>query len=298
MLVLKSTGSHYDLLDPATGARYKARLRGALRLKGARSTNPVVVGDNVQVDHIADETLITDIEPRRNYIIRRASNLSKESHIIAANIDRVYIVATVSSPPTAPEFIDRILITAQMYSIPATIIVNKCDVDAPDYISEIYNLAQYPTLRVSAITGMGIDTLRQQIAGQTVLFTGNSGVGKSTLINAIDPAIGARTGNISTAHHKGKHTTTFSEIFPFANGFLIDTPGVKGFGLVDIDKRDLYRSFPDMMRFAPNCQFYNCSHLHEPNCAVIAALEQGDIHPSRYESYAKMMEQEDESKYR
>ncbi len=297
-IVTKSTGSWYELLNPATGESEKARLRGSLRLKGSRSTNPVVVGDRVTTRGEGDEMVIEAIAPRRNYIIRRSSNLSKESHILASNIDRVYIVTTVSFPQTSPEFIDRVLVTAELYSVPATIVINKCDVvEAEDYLSEIYTMAGYEVLRVSALTGEGVEELRGEIAGRTVLFTGNSGVGKSTLINAIDPAIKAKTGDISASHLKGKHTTTFSEIFPFGDGFLIDTPGVKGFGLVDLKPEELYRSFPDLMRFAPDCQFHNCSHTHEPKCAVVDALERGEIHPCRYESYLKMME-DDKVKYR
>lgn len=297
MLVIKSTGSFYELLDAQSGERMRARLRGTFRLRGIRTTNPVVVGDNVTVEGTGDQCVIVDIAPRKNYIIRRASNLSKESHILAANIDRVYIICTVTFPATSPEFVDRVLVTAELYSIPATVVINKCDVEAEDYLSEIYTMAGYDVLRVSALIGQGIDELRAEIAGKTVLFAGNSGVGKSTLINAIDPMIGARTGEISVSHMKGKHTTTFSEIFPFGEGFLIDTPGVKGFGLVDIDPKDLYRSFPDMMRFAGDCGYYNCTHIHEPKCAVMEALERGEIHPSRYESYLKMLDQ-DGAKYR
>ncbi|MFI3294964.1 MAG: ribosome small subunit-dependent GTPase A [Rikenellaceae bacterium] len=297
-IVTKSTGSWYELLDQQTLEFSKARLRGALRLRGSRSTNPVVVGDFVTTEGQGEDMVIAQIEPRRNYIIRRSSNLSKESHILAANIDRVYIVSTVSFPMTSPEFIDRILVTAELYSIPSTIIINKCDVEGlEDYLSEIYQMAGYPVIRLSALTGEGVDQLRAEIAGRTVLFTGNSGVGKSTLINAIDPSIKARTGNISAAHLKGKHTTTFSEIFRFGEGFLIDTPGVKGFGLVELKPDELYRSFPDLMHFASGCQFHNCSHTHEPRCAVVDALERGLIHPSRYESYLKMME-DDKVKYR
>lgn len=296
-IVTKSTGSWYDVLETETGVTTQARLKGALRLKGSRNTNPVVVGDFVETIGVEPECVITDVHPRRNYIIRKASNLSRESQIIAANIDKVYIVTTLVAPPTSPEFIDRILVTAELYNIPVTILINKCDIEAEDYITPIYDMAGYEVRRISATDGTGIESLKQEIESKTVLFTGNSGVGKSTLINAIDPNIKARTGEISVVHNRGKHTTTFSEIFPFGNGFLIDTPGVKGFGLVDLDPKDLYRSFPDMMKYAPKCGFYNCSHTHEPNCAVMDAVRNELIHISRYESYLKMLEN-DETKYR
>lgn len=297
-IVTKSTGSWYTVYDTSSGQTVDARLRGALRLKGSRNTNPVVVGDFVNLQGDAnDGFVISDIEPRKNYIIRRASNLSKESQIIAANINKVYIVATLSTPPTQPEFIDRILVTAELYNIEAEIIINKSDIEADDYLTPIYEMAGYKIRKVSALTGDGIEELSSEIASKTVLFTGNSGVGKSTLINAIDPKILAKTGEISQYHNRGKHTTTFSEIFRFGDGFLIDTPGVKGFGLIDIDPKDLYRSFPDMMKFASDCGFYNCTHTHEPNCAVLTALEEGLLSESRYESYLKMLEN-DPTKYR
>lgn len=297
MIVTKSTGSWYTVLDVSSGKSYDARLRGSLRLQGSRSTNPVVVGDDVTISGLDNSYVIDSVSSRRNYIIRRSSNLSKESQILAANIDTVYIVTTLHSPATAPEFIDRILVTAELYNIPATILINKVDIDCDDYISEIYNMSGYQVRRISALSGEGIEVLRNEIGGKTVLFTGNSGVGKSTLINAIDPTLSAKTGEISNYHNKGKHTTTFSEIYRFGNGFLIDTPGVKGFGLIDIDSKDLYRSFPDMMKFATGCGFYNCTHTHEPNCTVLEALERGDLHPSRYESYLKMLDNSD-GKYR
>lgn len=296
-LVTKSTGSWYNVYDSETGEVIEARLRGALRLKGSRSTNPVVVGDVVTIEGDANGYVISAVEERKNYIIRRASNLSKESQILASNIDKVYIIVTVCSPPTSSEFIDRILVTAQLYNIDAAILINKSDLEADDYLTPIYNMAGYEIRHVSALTGLGLNELRNEIASKTVLFTGNSGVGKSSLINAIDPNLRAKTGEISSYHNRGKHTTTFSEIFRFGDGFLIDTPGVKGFGLIDIDPKELYRSFPDMMQFAHECAFYNCTHTHEPNCAVMAALERGELHESRYESYLKMLEN-DSVKYR
>ena len=296
-IVTKSTGSWYELLDTETDKTIKARLKGSLRLKGIRSTNPVVVGDRVIIQGEEDSYVIEDIEPRQNYIIRRASNLSKESHILASNIDRVYIVVTAEQPATSPEFIDRVLVTAELYNIEAIILINKIDIDQGDMFKEIYAKTPYRLVGVSAITGEGVMELKQEMAGKTVLFAGNSGVGKSTLINAIDPRIGARTGEVSEAHHKGKHTTTFSEIFRFGDGFLIDTPGVKGFGLLDIEPTELWKSMPDLMKYGANCAFNNCTHTHEPNCAVIDAVESELIHLNRYESYLKMIDTEN-GKYR
>lgn len=306
-IVIKSTGSWYTVLDPDSGTRSECRIRGVLRLKGSRSTNPVVVGDHVVVESSlqGDDAAITEILQRKNYIIRRSSNLSKESHIIAANIDKLYLTATIDFPHTSPEFVDRVLVTAEAYKIPVTILINKCDLlntdeqqNALQRFKEIYHLAGYPTCEISATTLAGIDTLREELRGQISLFTGNSGVGKSTLINAIDPTLNARTGNISSYHNRGKHTTTFSEIFPLqSGGFLIDTPGIKGFGLVDIDPHELSHYFPEMLRFSQDCQYYNCTHIHEPNCAVMQAVAQGAISESRYESYLKMLD-EDNVKYR
>ena len=298
LIVTKSTGSWYELLDMETGKTIKARLRGSLRLKGSRSTNPVVVGDRVAVRGDDDDScVIEEVLPRTNYIIRRASNLSKESHILASNIDRVYIVATAAHPATSPEFIDRVLVTAELYNIEAVILINKVDIDAGDMFREIYEKTPYRLVGISALTGEGVDDFKKEIKGKTILFAGNSGVGKSTLINAINPSIMARTGAISEAHNKGRHTTTFSEIFRFGDGFLIDTPGVKGFGLLDIEPTDLWKSMPDLMHYGANCAFNDCTHTHEPSCAVIAAVENGDIHPWRYESYLKMIDQ-DGGKYR
>lgn len=308
-LVTKSTGSWYAVLDPKTGLSAQCRIRGVFRLRGSRSTNPVTVGDRVRAEIGGDEgdNVITEILPRTNYIIRRASNLSKESHIIAANIDAAYLVATLDFPATSTEFIDRFLVTAEAYRIPAVIVLNKMDLfTVPEFrgiIDEFagtYRKAGYEVLEISAKTGTGIDGLRERMRDKTSLFTGNSGVGKSTLINAIEPGLHLKTGAISDYHHKGKHTTTFSEIFPLTGGgLLIDTPGIKGFGLVEIEPDELARYFPDLFRFAPECQYYNCTHTHEPNCAVTNAVAAGEIAESRYMSYLKMLEDDDKSgKYR
>ena len=300
-IVIKSTGSWYTVLDTSTGEQARCRIRGVFRLRGSRTTNPVVVGDRVRAEIGQEEgdNVITDIRPRSNYIIRRASNLSKESHIIAANIDTAYLVVTLDFPATSTEFIDRFLVTAEAYHIPVVILLNKMDLfAAPEYreiideFSAIYRSAGYEVTEISATTGQGIDTLRQRMHGRTSLFSGNSGVGKSTLINAIEPGLHLKTGAISDYHHKGKHTTTFSEIFPLTGGgFLIDTPGIKGFGLVDIAPDELARYFPDLFRYAPHCQYYNCTHTHEPGCAVKAAVEDGRISAERYSSYLGMLEE-------
>lgn len=307
-LVIKSTGSWYTVLTDS-GESVRARMRGSFRLQGSRSTNPVVVGDHVVLEHgqREDETVIVEIMERRNCIVRRSSNLSKESHVLAANIDMVYLVATLVEPATSAEFIDRVLVTAGAYNIPATLVFNKIDLleglasgrELLDEMVEIYCKAGYEVLMVSAERGDGVDDLRERLRGEVSLFTGNSGVGKSTLINALDPEIGARVGMVSSYHHKGMHTTTFSEIFPITGGgYLIDTPGVKGFGLVGIEAQELCRYFPEMMLRAPRCQYYNCTHRHEPGCAVMESVSRGEISESRYESYLKMAEQEKDGKYR
>ena len=300
-LVLKSTGSWYEVL--ADGVRYQCRIRGKLRLKGVRSTNPVVVGDWVKFE--ADEQggyVISAIEPRHNYIIRRASNLSKESHIIAANIDQALLVVTLFSPETALEFVDRFLVTCEAYKVPVTILLAKIDLarQHPEAVEEFYSIyekAGYKIVEVSATEGEGIETVRELLRGKTTLLSGNSGVGKSTLVAAVEQGLDIKTGEISQSHHKGKHTTTFSTMYPLAEGgYIIDTPGIKGFGLIDIDDAELAHYFPEMMRFLPECRFYNCSHTHEPHCAVVEAVKSGEIAYPRYESYLKIMDEDD--KYR
>ena len=301
--VMRSTGSWYEVLYE--GERYQCRIRGKLRLKGVRSTNPVVVGDVVRVEE--DEQggyVISAIEPRRNYIIRRASNLSKESHIIASNIDMALLVVTLFSPETATEFIDRFLVTCEAYKVPVTILLAKADLarQRPDEVAAfraIYESAGYPIIEVSALQGEGVDKVRELLRGKTTLLSGNSGVGKSTLVAAVEPGLDIRTGEISQSHHKGKHTTTFSTMYPLSEGgFIIDTPGIKGFGLIDIEENELAHYFPEMMRYLPECKFYNCSHIHEPHCAVVEAVKRGEIAYSRYESYLSMLDDIAENKYR
>ena len=300
-VVLRATGSLYEVL---LGERtVSCRIRGRLRLKGVRSTNPVVVGDIVRCERDeTGETVIADVEPRRNYIIRRASNLSKESHIIAANLDQALLVATLFSPETAPEFIDRFLVTCEAYKVPVTILLAKADLarTAPEAMAafhDTYERAGYRVIDVSATEGEGVDTVRNLLRGRTTLLSGNSGVGKSTLVAAVERTAEVRTAEISRSHHKGRHTTTFSTMYPLSEGgYIIDTPGIKGFGLIDIDDAELAHYFPEMMRWLPECRYYNCSHTHEPDCAVIEAVERGDIALSRYESYLKILDEDD--KYR
>ena len=302
-IVTRATGSWYDVAtDPETGMdTVRCRIRGRLRLKGVRSTNPVVVGDRVtcESDDNGDHAIV-GIEPRRNYVIRRASNLSKESHIIAANIDRALVLATLRQPATPPEFIDRFLVTCEAYKIPATVVLSKCDLQEPEALARvrtIYEDAGYPVIEVSTLTGRGVEEVRALLSGRTTLLSGNSGVGKSSLVAAIDPSLDIRTGEISESHNKGRHTTTFSTMYPLAGGgAVIDTPGIKGFGLIDIDDAELWHYFPEMMRVGHGCRFYNCTHTHEPGCAVEEAVRHGEIAPERYESYLKMLD--DDEKYR
>ena len=296
--VVRATGSWYDVLHD--GATVRCRIRGKLRLKGVRSTNPVVVGDEAVCEADGGDCVIVDIVPRRNYVIRRASNLSKESHIIAANVDQALLMVTLRSPETPKEFADRFLVTCEAYKVSAAILLSKIDLQDAEAVAEfraVYEGAGYRVLEVSAKEGRGVEEVRKLLAGRTTLVSGNSGVGKSTLIQTIDPSLDIRTGEISDSHHKGRHTTTFSTMYPLAEGgAVIDTPGIKGFGLLDIDAAELWHYFPEMMRVAPGCRFYNCTHTHEPGCAVVEAVRAGEIAWSRYESYLKILD--DDEKYR
>lgn len=298
-IVVRATGSWYEVLSG--GERLQCRIRGKLRLKGVRSTNPVVVGDEVRC--LTDEQgshVIIDITPRRNYVIRRASNLSRESHIIAANIDQALLLVTLRYPETPFEFVDRFLVTCEAYKIPVVIILAKSDlqeVEEVDFFRSIYENIGYRVLEVSSTTGEGVEAVHDLLVGRTTLLSGNSGVGKSTLVQRIDPTLDIRTAELSDNHQKGRHTTTFSTMYPLAEGgALIDTPGIKGFGLIDIKEEELWHYFPEMMHFGRACRFYNCTHTHEPGCAVIEALERGEISDLRYESYLKIMD--DDDKYR
>jgi len=298
-VVVRATGSWYDVLHD--GVPVRCRIRGRMRLRGSRSTNPVVVGDEVVCEtDAAGDHVITDIRPRRNYVIRRASNLSKESHIIAANVDRALLLVTLRAPATPMEFVDRFLVTCEAYKIPATLLLSKADLQDAEALAAfraVYEGAGYEVLEVCATEGTGLERVRELLAGRTTLLSGNSGVGKSTLVAAIDPSLDIRTGEISESHGKGRHTTTFSTMYPLAGGgAVIDTPGIKGFGLIDIEGAELWHYFPEMMRTAPECRFYNCTHTHEPGCAVIEAVRCGRISAVRYESYLKM--RDDDDKYR
>ena len=299
-VVISSTGSWYRVAT--ANGELDCRIRGRLRLKGIRSTNPVVVGDRVMVEPDDESSAIVEILPRRNYIIRRASNLSKESHIIGANIDRALLIVTLHSPSTPVEFVDRFLVTCEAYNVPVTIVLGKADTLTGEHEAEaeefmaIYQDAGYDLIRLSSTTGEGIAQIRELLKGHTTLIAGNSGVGKSTLVSTIDPELDIRTGEISESHHNGKHTTTFSTMYRIEEGYIIDTPGIKGFGLIDIDSKELCRYFPEMMRLAPDCRFYNCTHTHEPGCAVQEGVKQGIVAWSRYESYLKILDEDD--KYR
>ena len=299
-IVTSATGSWYEVATER--GTLNCRIRGRLRLKGVRSTNPVVVGDRVVVEPDGDSSMIVEIVPRRNYVIRRASNLSKESHIIAANIDHALLIVTLHSPTTPKEFVDRFLITCEAYKVPVSIVLGKADTLTEEWATEaeeftaIYEDAGYEVLRLSSTTGEGVEHIRAMLRGRTTLVAGNSGVGKSTLIGSIDPTLDIRTGEISDSHQQGKHTTTFSTMYPLEGGYIIDTPGIKGFGLIDIDDKELCRYFPEMMRLAPECRFYNCTHTHEPGCAVTEAVKEGRVAWSRYESYLKILDEDD--KYR
>ncbi len=284
----------------------ECKVRGIFRMKGLRTTNPLAVGDRVVVEASAagDYHVITEIDPRENYIIRRSINLSKEAHILAANIDQAFVIATVSSPRTSLGFIDRMLITCEAYHIPVVIVVNKCDLYASDAdldklaeLQHIYTQAGYEVLLVSAATGFNLEELRKRMNLKINLFTGHSGVGKSTLINAIEPRLHLKTGEISEVHSKGKHTTTFAELFElWENTWIIDTPGVKEFGIVDMKKEEIGDYFPEIRRLSEHCRFANCMHENEPGCAVKEAAERGDFEAQRYSSYLGLLHSEELSK--
>ncbi|MDO4320452.1 MAG: ribosome small subunit-dependent GTPase A [Bacteroidales bacterium] len=308
--VIRNTGSHYVVAPDGGGAEINCKIKGNFRIKGIRTTNPVAVGDRVTVSEPAQDgtAFITAIEPRRNYIIRRASNLSKESHIIAANIDLAMLVVTLAHPTTSLVFIDRFLATACAYNVPATLIINKIDLLAEPEdrellaaVAYLYRSIGYDVIELSAKTGAGIDRLRDALHGQLTLLSGNSGVGKTTLINDLIPGLDLRTAEISAVHDTGMHTTTFSELFRLPGddgGAIIDTPGVRGFGTIDFDKYEVAHYFPDLFAVSHDCRFGNCTHTHEPGCAVLAALDEGRIAQSRYNSYLSILEDSDEDKYR
>ncbi len=330
-LVIKNTGFWYTVLTD-DGATIDCKVKGNFRLKGIRSTNPVAVGDRVTIDEAQKEgnAWITAIEDRKNYIIRKSSNLSKQSHILAANLDQAMLIVTINYPETSTTFIDRFLASAEAYRIPVVLVFNKIDLLAEEELHylemmrTLYSTIGYDSVAVSATDGTGMDELRQKLNGKITLFSGNSGVGKSTIINSLIPGANLRTAEISDAHNQGTHTTTFSEMLPLpetdtldanklteeitspapntqhtvSNAWIIDTPGIRGFGTFDMEKEELTSYFKEIFRFSKDCRFSDCSHTHEPGCAVLEAVENHYIAASRYQSYLSMLEDKEDGKYR
>lgn len=317
--VVKHTGSHYLLAQLPQWNLFPAVLRGKIRLKGSNATNPVAVGDKVAFEAEVSESVaaadvaanvtpenpavITSVSPRRNYIIRKSTNLSRQSHIIASNLDRAFIIATIDFPEIKLPFLDRILVTCEVYNVPVTIVLNKVDLyreshkEMLEAFHEIYEGAGYSVMEVSALTGEGVEELREACKDHVSLFSGVSGVGKSSLIKALDPSLDPRVGEISEVHVQGKHTTTFYEMYSLASGgFIVDTPGLRGFGLVDLKKEEIALYFPEMHKASEGCRFAPCTHTHEPGCAVKEAVENGEISYERYSSYLGMLDEE--GKYR
>lgn len=304
-LVIKNTGSWY-LVKTDDGRYVECKIKGNFRLKGIKSTNPVVVGDYVQiVDNNDNAAFITEIEDRKNYIVRRASNLSKQSHILAANLDQCMLIVTVNYPETSTTFIDRFLASAEAYRVPVKLIFNKVDrysqeeVNYMDALINLYTNIGYECFKISAKENIGLDEINRELNGKVTLLSGNSGVGKSTLINAILPEESQKTREISVMHNKGMHTTTYSEMFSVdGEGYIIDTPGIKGFGSFDMDEEEMSHYFKEIFKFSVDCKYGNCTHRHEPGCAVIKAVEDNYISQSRYNSYLNMLEDKEEGKYR
>ena len=317
--VVKHTGSHYLLAQLPEWNLFPAVLRGKIRLKGSTATNPVAVGDKVTFEAEVPEgtspaevasnvalenpAAITAVSARKNYIIRKSTNLSRQSHIIASNLDRAFIIATIDFPEIKLPFLDRILVTCEVYNVPVTIVLNKVDLyreshaEMLEAFHDIYEGAGSPVMEVSALTGEGVEELREACKGHVSLFSGVSGVGKSSLIKALDPSLDPRVGEISEAHIQGKHTTTFYEMYSLSSGgFIVDTPGLRGFGLVDLKKEEIALYFPEMLKASEDCRFTPCTHTHEPGCAVKEAVENGEISYERYSSYLGMLDEE--GKYR
>ena len=303
--VIKNTGSWYSVKTD-DGKVVECKIKGNFRLKGIRSTNPVAVGDQVEIALNQEGTaFITHIDERRNYIIRKSQNLSKQSHIIAANVDQAFLIVTVNYPQTSTTFIDRFLASAEAYSVPVVLVFNKRDILSDDErhyqqsMVHLYETIGYECREISAATGEGVEGLHKLLKGKITLLSGNSGVGKSTLINQILPEANLRTAEISDAHNTGMHTTTFSEMLELPEGgYIIDTPGIKGFGTFDMEPEELTSYFREIFYFSKDCKFSNCTHTHEPGCAVLKALEDHYIAQSRYQSYLGMLEDKDENKYR
>lgn len=306
-LVIKSTGSWYRVLaDDDT--LWECKIKGKMRIKGIKSTNPVAVGDLV-LFNIEDEDkkigIISDIEERKNYIVRKSINLSKRTHVLAANIDHVYLLVTLVAPETHTGFIDRFLVTTEAYHIPVTLLFNKVDLlddSGLQYLEDfksVYENIGYRCINISATSPSSVHFLKDEIKGHKVMFGGHSGVGKSTLVNALEPKLNLKTKQISESHLQGQHTTTFAEMFPLKDGgFIIDTPGIKAFGLIDFDKKELSHYFPEMRELLNNCKFNNCQHINEPNCAVKAAVENGQINESRYFNYVMMYNDDENESFR
>lgn len=304
-LVIKNTGSWYTV-KTIEGSVVECKIKGNFRLKGIRSTNPVAVGDHVEIELNSQNTaFITAIGDRKNYIIRKSQNLSKQSHIIAANVDQAFLVVTVERPQTSTTFIDRFLATAEAYSVPVVLVFNKTDLLDDSLMryqrmmTDLYETVGYKCVAVSAETGEGMDGLMEMLRDRITLLSGHSGVGKSTMINRLLPGVNLRTAEISDAHNTGMHTTTFSEMLPLpGGGYIIDTPGIKGFGTFDMEPEELTSYFKEIFRFSKDCRFSNCTHTHEPGCAVLKAVEDHYIAASRYQSYLSMLEDKDGNKYR